>query len=144
MKKIIFKLLSITVVLMLSTTAFSYNKKADPPPNKTNSTITTYVVNVDDSYTQGVCMEYYVMVTLPCGSPVAPPQKYQEGVKNYIFEEIGSVQGLRFARLIKKYGQSPVNCTHQIHTQPSFENVNSSTNTLCALYLFPILISGND
>lgn len=136
--------LILAMIVSFTTMAFTYPKKADPPTNKTNSNLVTYVVNIDDTYSHGFCGEYYVVVTLPCGNPVAPPQLYQEGKDNYIFEEAGSNSGMRYAKLIRVYGQSTVNCTHQVYAQPDYENITFACNSLCMFYLFPVLVSGND
>ena len=132
------------MIISLTAMAFTTPKKADPQTNRTNTNVVSYVVNVDNTYAHGFCGDYYVMVTMPCGNPIAPPKLFVEGVGNYVFQEEGTVSGNRVAKLVQVSSQSTSVCPLQVYTQPVSQPINYSNNTLSMFFLYPQLVPGDE
>lgn len=144
MKKLTISVLSLAVVLFITTTSFTISKKGERTQRHNTTPITTYVVNVDGTNAAGFCGVYYVVVTSPCGNMVTMPQVYQEGVSNYVLQEVGPVQGVRVAKLMKLFGPDNTVCSQNMVTSPDALMINYSNNTLSIFRLSPRLSPGDD
>jgi len=114
MKKFTLTMMSLAMILISVTTVSSVTPGEKPP---TNSTLITYVVNVDLSSVVGLCNQYNITISDENGNLVASPRPYVEGTSIYVFYEIGPITGKRIANLEEdEIVLGP--CSNQIYTNP--------------------------
>ena len=142
MKNSTLSMVSLAIVLLLTTTAFSIQDNI-PKPQKTSPGI-TYLVSVTAPSGFGSCSSYLVTISDMQGNYVVAPQLYFKGRANYVFEEQGPVSGGRIANLEKLQSLNSFVCGMEYYTPADavfYKFINLSSYEF---FLSPQIVPGDD
>jgi Phr family secreted Rap phosphatase inhibitor len=142
MKKLTLSILSLALVLILSTSAFSTQDNIPKQQKRTPSV--TYLISVTAPAGFGSCSSYLVTISDIFGNYVAAPQLYYDGRANYVFEEEGPVTGGRVANLEKLHPLNNKVCSIQYYTPSDAIFYKFLNLTSYEFFLNPQLVPGDD
>lgn len=145
MKNLVNKLTIVAVIVLFSTTAFSFSKKEPHRTNSgNNSQGITYVVNIDLSDAGSMCYPYIVIIRDENGNPVGPSREFTEGINTYVFHENGPVSGERSAHLERIPHNYNSSCNNIYYTQPHIIQGRFRNARTYIFELFPSDVPNNN